>query len=339
MTVPLESDLVFNIVWTGEVFTNLRYFADSLLAQTTARYRFIANGCPGSQLTMMRDYSAFHRGRIDIIDLEHEVTVAHGVALDETRAVRDDGAHFCFIDPDIKAKAPFIPQLTALLVDHSAVTSGKEVWTDDSVIPENHAGVAGEYFYDRKGFVFGSPHLAIYDRPALDEIGRRWGVKIGSAGPELSPEAKAKLASMGHEYLVYDAGKIVNALLQGDGHRVEHVDLPELVHIGGLSHFLDPTGYRDNEHGERVPDWTLYPNMGERHMVSRHAAQTLRSLVEGNPLPELPSGIEPSMEKKLRFVQTEVEDLMVRYGPRSHSTVAAKARPFSRLLRRVRSPG
>ncbi len=343
MAVPAEADLVFNIVWTGEAFTYLRYFTESLLAQSTSQFRFVANGCPASAIEMMGEFGARHPGRIDLLDLEHEVTVAHGVALDETRALRDDGGHFCFIDPDIKAKAPFVAELTAALVDHAAVTSGKEVWTDDSVIPENHLGVAGEYFFDRKGFVFGSPHLAIYDRAALDEVWDRWGVKIGSAGPELSDEAKAQLVSMGHEYIVYDAGKIVNALLQANGHRVEHRELPQLVHIGGLSHFLDPTGYREDADGQRVPDWTLYPNMGDRHTVSRHAAQTLRSFCDGDPVPTVPEGVTPTMAAKLDLVGDEVSDLMGRYlevvSPRSDTAAPAGATPgrARRMLRRLRS--
>jgi hypothetical protein len=332
----VESDLVFNIVWTGEAFTNLRYFTESLVAQSTARFRFIANGCPPSAIAMMEAFRSRHGDRVvEVLDLEHEVTVAHGVALDEARAIRDDGDHFCFIDPDIKANAPWVPDLAALLADNAAVTSGKEVWTDDSLIPENHPGVAGEYFFDRKGFVFGSPHLAMYDRPALDEVWKRWGVKIGSAGPELNPEAKAQMASMGHEYIVYDAGKIVNALLQADGHRVEHRELPQLVHIGGLSHFLDPGSYKTNDKGERVPDWTLYPNMGDRHMVSRFAAMTLRALADGQPPPPMPEGVDANMEGKLRLVRTEVEDLMARYGYVAEADAPPPPGVLARLRRRL----
>jgi hypothetical protein len=42
-----------------------------------------------------------------------------------------------------------------------AVTSGKEVWSDDNLVPPGHKGVAGEHFFGQDGFVFGSPHLAI----------------------------------------------------------------------------------------------------------------------------------------------------------------------------------
>ena len=41
-----EADLVFNVVWTGTVFPFLQYFVASQIAQSEARFRFVANGCP-----------------------------------------------------------------------------------------------------------------------------------------------------------------------------------------------------------------------------------------------------------------------------------------------------
>ena len=54
-----------------------------------------------------------------------------------------------------------------LLADHAAVTSGREVWSSTNVLPEGHPGVPGEVFFDRSGFTFGSPHLALYRRAEL----------------------------------------------------------------------------------------------------------------------------------------------------------------------------
>lgn len=316
MTGPDPSTLTFNIVWTGTVFPYLQHFTSSLLAHSEARYRFVANGCPPDQLALMERYRSRHPDRVvEVLDVSPDVMVAHGVALDRVRAQRHDGDHFCLIDPDIKANGPWLHEFTALLDGHDAVTSGREVWSESNVVPVDHPGVAGEFFYDRAGFVFGSPHLGLYRREALDDTTARWGVGLGSGGPELRDDAKAAMASMGHEYMVYDTTKIVNALLQYDGHPLVHLDLPQLVHIGGLAHYLSPPAYWTTDEGELEPEWTVYETMRDRHEVTRYTARTLRALSDGEPAPAVPEGLAPDMEAKLRLVRTEVEDLMARYGP------------------------
>lgn len=313
MTRPDDGDLVFNVVWTGTVFTYLRHFVHSQMAHCGARYRHVVNGCPPEQVAMMRaDADARPDRVVEVLDVS-DTMVAHGVALDRVRAQRDDGRWFCLVDPDIKANSPFLPSFADVLADGAAaVTSGKEVWSDDNLVPVDHPGVAGEFFFDRKGFVFGSPHLAIYDRAALDDTTERWAVGLGSAGPELSDAAKGRLAELGHRYAVYDTGKIVNALLQADGHRLVHRDLPQLIHIGGLSHYLSPTEWVTLDDGEQAPEWVRW-GITDRYHVSRFTALTLRRLFEGGDVPAVPAGTDPAMAAKLEVVQREMADLFTTY--------------------------
>jgi hypothetical protein len=307
-----DEDLVFNVVWTGTVFEYLRPFVASQMAHSSARYRFVANGCPREQIELMEQVAVREDRVVEVLDVSTEM-IAHGVALDRVRAVRDDGDWFCLIDPDIKANAPFLPRFEALLAEGcAAVTSGKEVWSDDNLVPVDHAGVAGEFFFDRQGFVFGSPHLALYERAALDETTARWGVGLGSAGPDLSEAAKARLAEQGHTYVIYDTAKIVNALLQADGHRVVHEDLPQLIHIGGLSHYLSPAEYITLADGEEAPEWARW-GITDRYHVTKFTALTLRQLHEGGDVPEVPPGTDPTMAAKLALVQQEMADLYAVY--------------------------
>jgi hypothetical protein len=313
MTAP-DAAFVFNVVWTGSVFTYLRYFAASQIAQSDAKFRFVANSCPPDQVELMERFAERHPQVVDVLDVSSDM-VAHGVALDRVRALRDDGEFFCLIDPDIKAKSPYVPEFARILADGAGVvTSGTEVWSDDNMIPEGHPGVAGEFFFDRDGFVFGSPHLAIYERAALDETAARWGVGLGSAGPELAEPTAQRLEAMGHKYMVYDTAKIVNALLQADGHRLVHRDLDQLVHIGGLSHYLaPPDGYITLDDGEIAPDFARW-GLNDRYHVTKFTALTLRELSEGRPVPAVPRGVDPVMARKLEVVQTELADLFATYG-------------------------
>ena len=242
MSVADEPDLVFNVVWTGTAFTYLRYFVASQIAQSQARFRFVVNGCPPEQVALMEQMARRHPDQVvEVLEVAEEMG-AHGVALEAVRTQRDDGELFGLIDPDIKANAPFVPELAALLEGPCvAVSSATEVWSDTNVVPPGHPGVAGEHFFGEDGFVFGGPHLTLYRRDALDETCERWGVHLGSAGPELSEAAQHRLADLlGRRFIVFDTGKIVNALLQADGGTVVHQDLPQIVHIGGMSHYLAP---------------------------------------------------------------------------------------------------
>jgi hypothetical protein len=316
MNRPREDEFVFNIVWTGEVFTFLRYFVASQLAQSQARFRFVANGCPPEQIDLMEGFAKEHPDRVvEVLDVSPPPQiVAHGVALDRVRAQRDDGRFFCLIDPDIKAKAPFLDEFSDLLAEgYAVVTSGKEVWSDDNLVPIGNVGVAGEHFVDRNGFLFGSPHLALYDRAVLDETAARWGVGLGSAGPDLSDAARARMFEMGLDYVIYDTGKIVNALLQADGHRLAHRDLPQLVHIGGMSHYLSPPGgYITLDDGEEAPDFARW-GLNDRYHVTKFTAHTLRELLVGRPAPPIPAGTVPEMATKLAVVQREMGELFTTY--------------------------
>ena len=165
-----DQSFVFNIVWTGTVFDHLKYFVASQLDHSGARFRFLSNGCSPAQLAAMEDFALRFPGRIvDIFDVPHPGMVGHGVALDAVLDTLDDGPHFALIDPDIRASGPFLPDFAARLTGGCvAVSSGKGVWSDTDRIPAGHPGVNGEYFYSTDGFLFGSPHFAVYQRSAID---------------------------------------------------------------------------------------------------------------------------------------------------------------------------
>lgn len=311
MTVgrALDEHVVFNVVWTGTTFTYLRWFVATQVARSRARFRFVVNCCPPEQVAAMERFAASLPDRVvDVRVVAEDRMVRHGDALDVVRATTHDGELFGLIDPDIRARGPFVGALLDAMGDGAAVTSGTEVWTTSNVLPEGQLGVSGEYFFSRDGFTFGSPHLAVYRREVIDATAQRWGVGFGSGGNDLPPSSHDRLAELGHQYLVYDTAKLMNIFLQGDGHRLTHVELDEIVHIGGLAHQLQPTSYQPDEEGRMVPDWKTWTGMELRYEVTRYIAAYLRCLVdpEADPAPPVPEVPDRDLGATMAFVRREL---------------------------------
>ena len=306
--------MIFNIVLTGNSFWHLRYFVCSLIDQSDAQFRLITNACTPESTSEIVEFARRHHERVvEVFDASSSRMIAHGVALDAVRHVRDDGDLFCFVDPDIKARRPFLGEFREILSNYDAVTSGKEVWTDDNVVPASSVGVGGRHFYDEAGFTFGSPHFAMYDRDALEDTLERWGIGLGSAGPELSDAARSLMAEAGHRYRIYDTGKIANILFQLDGHTLRHFDHPDLIHIGGLSHFISPPDPGAKSGEIETPTWARFQGMDVRFETAQYTAAVLRSSIERRPVPPLPEGVEPGSRARFELVRLEMTDLVERY--------------------------
>jgi hypothetical protein len=306
-----EHQFVFNVVWTGSIFSSLRYFVCSQMAQSGARFRFVANGCSPESIDAMEAFARRHPDRVEeVISIAPEM-VAHGVALDEVMKVRDDGEWFCLADPDIKARAPFLAEFRERLCHDDAVTSGRGVWCETDVVPPGHPGVAGEHFFREDGFVFGSPHFAIYRRSAIEETTAKWGVSFRTAGPDIPEHTRRWLEEHGHHYRIYDTGKVLNIMLQ-EAHTLVHYEHPQLLHIGGLTHYLEPGRYIEVD-GKKEPWWKRLQGVERRFEVAEYTAAILHASIEGHDVPEVPAGLPPSLSERLGFVRDEIVDLVETY--------------------------
>jgi hypothetical protein len=325
VTTP-ESAFVFNVVWAGSDFPYLRHFVASQLRHSDARFRFVANGCPLDQVRSMEEWASSSSGRVIEVFVPSSAIERHGVALDAVLAARDDGEFFCFVDPDILAEGPYLREFAdALDAGCAAVTSGKGVWTDDVIVPAGHPGVPGECFYSQDGYLFGSPHFAMYRRAPLQATIARWGVGFASAGGDLTQDAKDALAAAGHGYWIYDTGKIVNILLQEDGHHLRHVEHPALLHIGGMSHYLTtPAGGAKPRAAGEATDLGL-PWPSARLEVARHTAALVRALSQGESPPAPPPGLDTDLAARLDRVRAAVTRLFPANGGRPGDVAGPEA--------------
>ncbi len=310
-----DSAFVFNVVWAGSDFPYLHRFVASQIRHSGASFRFVANGCPPDHVRLMEELADASAGRVVEVFVSSAKIDRHGAALDAVLAARDDGAYFCFVDPDILAERSYLGEFAdALDGGCAAVTSGRGVWSDDDVVPAGHPGLPGECFYSREGYVFGSPHFAMYRRGPLVETISRWGAGFGSAGDDVTQDVKDALAAAGHRYWVYDTGKIVNILFQEEGHRLRHLEHPALLHIGGISHYLTtPMGGGRALDADEATDYGL-PWPPARLEVARYTAALIRALSDGRSTPAPPSGLDADLAGRLNRVRAAVIGLFTADG-------------------------
>jgi hypothetical protein len=309
--IPDET-FVFNIVLTGKNFAYLRYFIASQIAHSSSRFRLIGNGCGPEELESMEAFRRVFPERVVEVFVAYEEIQAHGVALDRVRAHRDDGEFFALADPDIMATGLYVADFAERLAyGATGVGSGRGIWRDDSYLPEGDLGVSGEHFYRLDGFLFGSPHFALYRRAAVEETAARWGVGFGSAGGWTIPEsARAVLHDAGFDYLIYDTAKVMNIFLQHDGNRLEHFEHRHLLHIGGMSHFLTQPDLPGGSIDDPVWPWPV-----TRLEVARYCAAVLASLGDGRPAPAVPAEVEPAIAARLARVRDSLVELVGTYRP------------------------
>jgi len=305
---PADARFVFNVVMTPGTFRYLRLFTRSLIVHSNVGIRIAANGCPADELQLMRAFASEQDGRVDVFELSGPRMVPHGAALDELFAAHDDGDYFCFVDSDVKAKRPFMTTFLELLERVDVVTSGNVAWSDDSILPPETPDLVGRHAVGHDGFVYGSSYLAIYGRSQIERIRESWDVTFRAyAFDALAPSVQRRLAEMGREFRLYDTAKVFNILLQGDGFVLTHVDNPALVHVGGISQYLSDPGVLGRASDPPVPWFAASGTGRERWDFARWAAATLRSIVDGEPAPELPE--EPAQRRRATELQGELLDL------------------------------
>ena len=217
---------------------------------------------------------------------------------------------------DILARGPFLGDFARRLVDgYAGVTSGKGIWVDDPTIPVGHIGVSGEYFYAQDGYLLGSPHFAMYHRGSLDPTFARWSVSFGTAGVRrLTQAGRDRLKAIGQTYWLYDTGKLANIFLQEDGNKLGHFEHENLMHIGGMSHYLSPPdGGGAAESADWAPDETEWKWPVTRLEVAAYTALVLRNLAGGHAAPEIPAEVDPTIAGRLEVVRNELVTLVSTY--------------------------
>ena len=321
MSPAPDDAFVFNIVWNGTVFTYLRYFVASQIAQSDARFRFIVNACPPEQIALMEQFAAKYPDQIvELFEASAGRMVGHGDALDTVsrRPRRRDL---------LLLHRPRHPGAGS--VRCRVRTAARRIVRGDHLRPRRvvrdgrHPGRPSGRV---RRVLLRAGRLPLREPPLRDVRARtaatrrfeRWDIGFGSGGPELSDEVKAALEACGQKYWVYDTGKIVNILFQEDGNRLCHIEHPQLMHIGGMSHYLSPPKWGKwvvlDDGEEPEPEWAVWPGHGVTvRGRAVHRQWCCATSAKASPHPSCPTGLEASMEERLVLVRDEIVQLVAKY--------------------------
>jgi hypothetical protein len=116
-------------------------------------------------------------------------------------------------------------------------------------MPVSFQIMGGRYTSSATGHFLGCTYLASYRSDALREVMASMGLSFRRyRRKDLPADILRKLDGMGLRKQLYDTAKVINIMLQQEGHKMTFRDVDGLLHVGGISEKayrpFDPTGLK-----------------------------------------------------------------------------------------------
>ncbi len=195
---------------------------------------------------------------------------SHGEVL--TMLLRSEKSEtFAFLDSDIFATGPFLADLAAIASESDAIFGCEPPWTNEPLrtLPQGHEVLFGYHRWLWNGLYTGLSFFAVYDRRLLNRIVSDTKITFRNyIWAEIPTPAQKRLESHDLRLGSYDTGKVVNILMEIDGHRLSHFDATNLGHLGGLSQAV------------RTPTWRRFARrlVGGRGLVDLAPERLMRRM-------------------------------------------------------------
>jgi hypothetical protein len=239
-----------NIIFVRGTVQTCLPFLRSLIDVTNLPLRLVANGC-GTYEERLLARTCDESDRLEFHSLNSARTIEHGLALDYLLKI-EKSELFTFMDSDIFATAPVSMSDIEPLPGEVACTGCLPVWhSDDDVrMPESFQVMGGRYVSSRSGHFLGCTYLASYRTRPLRELTASMGLSFRRyVRKDLPSDILVKLADLSLTKQVYDTAKVINLILQHQGHEMSFRNIEGLVHVGGVSgpvskRDFDPTGLK-----------------------------------------------------------------------------------------------
>jgi len=283
-SVPRETELTFNVVYTPGAFKHQSLFLLSMLKHLNCSFLVVANGCDAAETQRMQSFCE-QKSRLEFLALPFPKMLHHSKVLSYLQQF-ETSDYFCFMDSDILATGNFLTPMLPLLTHHSAVFSGRPLWQTEEKAgrPAGQNRLMGRYLWSTNGFFLGCSYFAIYNNRRLGSVIEEIGVGFDNTRWEaLPPRAKLLMVKMGQRAAYYDTAKVLNILMQEAGFKLVQQESEYLHHIGGLS-----SGVLRGPQGHINPSNPPPKETKIKRVVNSYFLKLLAALTEGVPLPPVP---------------------------------------------------
>ena len=300
----------FHIIYTPGTVKPLQLFLHSLLKWSDCTFRLVDNGCRPDEGRMLQAFCNAD-ARLSYLALPTKKLMVHSEALNYLQAQNQDD-YFCFMDSDIYAIAPFMPDFVPVMDKYSGIFSGMPLRFPQSglPLPQGKAFWAGPYTHTATGICAGSTFFAIYNNRVVTEIRRTTGIDFTKYRWEAIPPAyQAQIEALGLRHEIYDTAKVLNLVLHLHGYALHQQPCPPLRHIEAVSRFeVIQSSSTWRKWRTRIRHWRR-KLMGQPVELTYdpslpHLARVLQALAHGRRVPELP---KTSTESDLWVAQTHRE--------------------------------
>lgn len=329
--------LIFHIIYTPGTVQYLRIFIFSLLKWSDCSFRLVANGCSHEEQHLLKEL-CHTDPRLEFVSLSTKTVMSHGQALTYLQR-KERSERFCFMDSDILATGDFLSEFMPYVDGYAGVFSGSPLWIrdDQKVLPQSLLAeyvhvIRGHFSRTESGTLLGNTFFAIYNNRALDETIQSSGIDFHHYRWQNIPSpCQKQIARIGLKGKGYDAGKVLNMMLQARGERLIFVESSSLIHIGDFSvmnvfrrlrlsgriKFLLRLYKRRTVYRIKMRDPEmihLLPRPKNKVVMCRYTSRVLQSLSKRRPLPALPDMGDPEMTKRLEWFTANVVSLYEEFG-------------------------
>lgn len=228
----------FHIIYMPNTVRYLTPFVSSLLRWSDCTFKLVANGCDAAEEATLQQFCK-NNSRLKFATLSVHEPVNHGMALNHLQSINREST-FCFMDSDIFATGPFMPEFTDRIDQYSGLFSGTPLWciAGEGILSKEYPRMYGRYHHTESGICLGSSYFAIYDNQLLREVIRSTQIDFQSRfWPQIPKKHQQMLTRMGLARKAYDTGKLINLLMHHQGHKLWFCNVSTLPHLGGLSRF------------------------------------------------------------------------------------------------------
>lgn len=238
--------LTFNIIYTPGTVPFLSPLISTLLQHCDYNFRLVANGCLLPEQKWLQHLCAKNL-RLDYLRYPSSTMVDHGEVLNHLQAMTTD-PYFCFMDSDICATDRLHDDVQRDMLNGRSVFSASPIWMtfDQGVLPDDFQMISGVHHSTESGVCLGSTYFAIYHNDSVTACRQETGIGFQTYNTSEIP-ALAKRRLEAHGWLKsggYDTAKVLNLLLNANGHDLHYSDNDSIVHIGGFSFLSGATESR-----------------------------------------------------------------------------------------------